>query len=81
MMTFLAPPLVMWLTAPLTVLPFLLTPSFLMVNRPVDSIDDVHAQVSPRNGVPGSVSLKTLTFLPSISRPSSTISTVPLKRP
>jgi len=38
MMTFLAPPAVMWLTAPLTVLPFLLTPSSLMVNRPVDSI-------------------------------------------
>src|SRR3989338_2653694 len=35
--TFFAPPFVMWFTAPLTSLPFLLTPSFFIVNRPVDS--------------------------------------------
>ncbi len=35
MITFLAPPLVMWFSAPLTVLPFLFTPSFLMVKMPV----------------------------------------------
>src|SRR5512136_3214275 len=63
MMTFLAPPAVMWLTAPLTVLPFLLTPSSLMVNRPVDSI----TISTPRllHGMfAGSVSLKDWIFLP-----------------
>jgi hypothetical protein len=34
MITFFAPPFVIWFSAPFTSLPFLLTPSFLIVNNP-----------------------------------------------
>src|SRR5450756_1007609 len=56
MMTFFAPPRVMWLIAPWTVLPFLLTPSFFTVKRPVDSIT-IETPRSPHGILPGSVSV------------------------
>ncbi len=80
MMTFLAPPLVMWFSAPWTVLPFLLTPSFLIVKRPVDSTT-ISTPISPHGILPGSVSLNVLTGLPSISKPFFLNLTVPSKRP
>ncbi len=80
MMTFFAPPLVIWFSAPLTSLPFLLTPSFLIVNRPVPSIT-ISTPRSFQGSLEGSVSLKALIVLPSMTRPSFPTSTLASKRP
>ncbi len=80
MMTFFAPPFVMWFSAPRTVFPFLFTPSDLIVKRPVDSMT-MSTPRSFQGRFAGSVSFSIFRCLPSTRRSSPETSTVPSKRP
>src|SRR3989338_3256015 len=68
--TFLAPPLVMWFSAPFTSLPFLFMPSFLIVKRPVDSTT-IWTPRSFQGSSEGSLFARTFMILPSTEIVSS----------
>ena len=78
MITFLAPPLVMWFSAPLTVFTFLIDAIFLYSEKPVPSMT-ISTPRSPQGILAGSVSLKAFTGLPSISIRLRPLSTVPVE--